>query len=1281
MSIPNEYKRSYLNLWDESKTQRFRVSQTETETAMLLNSNTFALVDGVRSVTETVSELLRIEPIHSQILSVESRTTIQETGIVSLSTRASIYEVSTNSQASLVIRALESIASLSTRAGLYESNTGSEASKISQALDSMTSLSDRAGLYESNINSEASKVIRALDSITSLSTRASNYEVSVASEGSKVLRALDSIISLSTRASNYEVSVASEGSKVIRALDSMTSLSTRVSVLESSTGSLGVRTSTVINSITSLSTRSGVYESNIVSLGTRMMPIIPQHPPFAMTNNNSGGYIASASTEANATANATFNAFNAFDYNVSTNFGSKPNYVAGAYPNDGSSVTIINSPSSTYYGEWIQLQLQVPIVLYQFHMTPQYDTINNLPKNFVILGSNDGSTWTRIQSYSNSTYSIWPNKTFFSITSPSTAYSYYRMAVNALVGSLSTNTGLRIAEWRLYESNSIGQLDSLASRASLLDASISNQDSRLSQLLTETTYPLVALTANDSNGYIASASSESNSSLLAFNAFNLLDNDYAAVANNAWVCASYLYNSTTGAYIGSKSTNVDGVSQVGEWLQIQLPISIVLKSFILTPRRDTSTFNKQSPVNFIIAASNNGSTWTSVYSSTNTVWTIEYPRVFTIPSPSATAYKYYRLITSSVGSSDTVIITEWRLTADIALIPSLTTRASIYETGVSSQGSLAIRALNSITSLSARAGNLETNVASQGSLTIRALDSISSLGNRASIYETGVASQGSLIIRAQNSIASLSSRVGIYESDIASVGSRMTILSPVFYPNISMSANSFNGYIASSSSFNGSQVAFKVFDNDLTTSWKDGNGSYGLNDAIYSGSISTTYNNSIIYYGEWIQIQLPMAIILRRFHIIPTTSSQEFAPGNFVILGSNNGSSWSLIQSYVATSYNSSISPQQKTFFTVNSPSGNYNYYRMAVNKIFGSKQVMNLSFCEWGLYDSVEGQLDSLSSRASLLDDSISELGSRTEHLIANTLYPLIGLTSNNSNGYVASASTQFTSDYEAWRAFDGLYEDYEFFSGRFWLSDIIYSLSDGSYLGSVSTNVNGMAVSGEWLQIQLPSPIVLKSFVLTPRRDFNLYTTSPKDFIIVGSNNGSNWSSVYSSVNTIWTNEYPRVFNIISPSGSYLYYRLIITNNNGNSVAISEWRLESMVPLMGSLTSRAELYENNIASEGSKIEVANNRISSLTTRFSNIETSNYGEASKMTIVETDLSLARDAILAIFDNNPMDANYSTLQLITTTINVNPEAFSVEQVYSRLDYITSVIDRLTDEQE
>jgi len=45
---------------------------------MVLNSNTFALVDGVRSVTETVSELLRIQPIHTQISSLESRTVIQE---------------------------------------------------------------------------------------------------------------------------------------------------------------------------------------------------------------------------------------------------------------------------------------------------------------------------------------------------------------------------------------------------------------------------------------------------------------------------------------------------------------------------------------------------------------------------------------------------------------------------------------------------------------------------------------------------------------------------------------------------------------------------------------------------------------------------------------------------------------------------------------------------------------------------------------------------------------------------------------------------------------------------------------------------------------------------------------------------------------------------------------------------------------------------------------------------------------------------------------------------
>ena len=103
--------------------------------------------------------------------------------------------------------------------------------------------------------------------------------------------------------------------------------------------------------------------------------------------------------------------------------------------------------------------------------------------------------------------------------------------------------------------------------------------------------------------------------------------------------SDHQYNSS-GAYTGSVSTTISGVPYTGEWFQIQFPLPLNVKTWMYTPRIPTG-----APATFIVAGSNDGVTWTSLFSQstplTLALWA--NPQTFAINSPSP--YLYYRWVT------------------------------------------------------------------------------------------------------------------------------------------------------------------------------------------------------------------------------------------------------------------------------------------------------------------------------------------------------------------------------------------------------------------------------------------------------------------------------------------------------------------------------------------------------------------------------------------------------------------------------------------------------------
>jgi hypothetical protein len=123
----------------------------------------------------------------------------------------------------------------------------------------------------------------------------------------------------------------------------------------------------------------------------------------------------------------------------------------------------------------------------------------------------------------------------------------------------------------------------------------------------------------------------------AYNAFN--------GGGGGWSCFPDNFNSTTGSYTGTTSTTVSGTSALGEWLQLQIPITKTMSSYNIYPDP-----NGASVLKWKVVGSNDGTTWSLIdsrdftYDPTHWVY-MTSGQTFTVTTVS---YAHYRLICQAV---------------------------------------------------------------------------------------------------------------------------------------------------------------------------------------------------------------------------------------------------------------------------------------------------------------------------------------------------------------------------------------------------------------------------------------------------------------------------------------------------------------------------------------------------------------------------------------------------------------------------------------------------------
>ena len=183
-------------------------------------------------------------------------------------------------------------------------------------------------------------------------------------------------------------------------------------------------------------------------------------------------------------------------------------------------------------------------------------------------------------------------------------------------------------------------------------------------------------------------------------------------------------------------------------------------------------------------------------------------------------------------------------------------------------------------------------------------------------------------------------------------------------------------YVVSYSSTYGSGYdPFKCFNTS------DGVGGHWLENRYTAGVFNSTSFIVEGYLGDWLKIQLPVAIKLTRFEFKIRPDFLVRAPKNFKIYGSNDNITWVELVNKTDAVYNASSIYEQTTPEITNT----YTYYGLVVNKIFTGTNDNTLNFDEWYIYGT-EVLTSSLSLRYHLLNPILDPIGAQWTYSSNNT-------------------------------------------------------------------------------------------------------------------------------------------------------------------------------------------------------------------------------------------------------------------------------------------------------
>ena len=201
----------------------------------------------------------------------------------------------------------------------------------------------------------------------------------------------------------------------------------------------------------------------VASTGYAFVPSSVRFPSSGMAAATAtiGGEAFAASASSSISTGNPEPGWGAFNYILQTSLGNAPQdwTTSGASYTTGLAgglkgytgttyATVIDS--TTYYGEWLQLQVATPRQLAQHSMQAALYNAARAPSMFVVGGSTDGATWTMLDNQTSLTaWTVNSIQTFFTPRLiGNRSFTYFRLVVLA---TGSTGDGyVSIEEWMLY---------------------------------------------------------------------------------------------------------------------------------------------------------------------------------------------------------------------------------------------------------------------------------------------------------------------------------------------------------------------------------------------------------------------------------------------------------------------------------------------------------------------------------------------------------------------------------------------------------------------------------------------------------------------------------------------------------------------------------------------------------------------------------------------------------------------------------------------------------------
>lgn len=323
------------------------------------------------------------------------------------------------------------------------------------------------------------------------------------------------------------------------------------------------------------------------------------------------------------------------------------------------------------------------------------------------------------------------------------------------------------------------------------------------------------------------------------------------------------------------------------------------------------------------------------------------------------------------------------------------------------------------------------------------------------------------------------------------------------------------------------------------------------NMAATAIAIASTGTGSVTLYGAFVHVTASIAVTFTSFEMQTDASLREM-----YVVGSNDGTNWTVLFTGVTA-------PTTLTKYTLTN-TGSFTQYKWVFTR------CANNAFQLYRLVPYVS---------SSYTTPTVPEPVAPVAPVAPATLqsYPPIAMISNTQtvsgnaygNGtYILTASTTGYANAQPYTLFD---KNYSY--GYWWqTNEGVYGYVggvNGCYLGSVSTTIDSSTIKGEWFQLLLPAPIVLRSYIIYGFNEpYLLPNRTPRSWIIAGSTDGSTWHQLDSQVNVGWVyNTASRTINLPSNAASYAYYRLVITQvgNLGASTSDNSSVILSELSLMG--------------------------------------------------------------------------------------------------------------------